>query len=420
VRHDDGKLEELHLAIDQASKCGIPTLHAERELLKLREIQVQREAAEAELREASKGQGAQGKARLAAAIQAAKTAGVSARRLRAANKRMENLEQHYEKCSLVAGNIRRRLPTIDQEPWRFQQIVESAQTLQPWTPELEKLVKVATEQLEKNIALQTRQREVLADLQAILKRIAEGRALGQTCADGLKDDAVLLAQVLPRAKEAKLREDILLEGEEQMRALKREGCQRTVAEHRLRLALNAKDFGEIERSLREVRALGGMIIDNTSSSVAKVDQQEHKQTARLMDSAHAMLRHLGDMTKRRQAAETALLQTIAESDAAPDIVDSQAEGAMAQQGTEIWVREVMKIVDEAKQSGVAATLVEHAKMKIRQKRRERREQVQAIAALKKTLVKKNASTQELMRNMRKVERFHVKPAAPPEDATTQP
>merc|ERR1711966_283769 len=58
---DEKQLEELHLAIDAASRCGLATLHAERELLRLREVQVNREAAEAELREARKGQGAQGK-----------------------------------------------------------------------------------------------------------------------------------------------------------------------------------------------------------------------------------------------------------------------------------------------------------------------------------------------------------------------
>lgn len=412
---DDRKLEELHLAIDQASRCGLPTLHAERELFSLREIQVHREAAEAELREARKGQGAHGRARLEAAIQIAKNAGVNARKLQAANNRMNELDEHHRKCSLIAGNIRRTLPSIDREPWRFQQIVETAQSLQPWTPELDRLVRAATEQLENSIKSQTQQKEVHTELQALLKRIAVGRSNGQTCAD----DTAQLADVLPRARAAKVREDLLQEADVHLKALKREGCQRNAAEHRLRLALNAKDFGEIERSLREVRALGGMLLENAGSGTAR------GQSARLMDSANTMLRHLGDMATRRQAAETALLQRIADSDGDPlpfvTAVDSQAGAAVAQQGTEAWVKEVMEIAHEAKQSGVAPSLIEHAKLKIRQKRRERWEEVQAVAALKKTLVKKNASTQELLRNMRKVERFQAKPvASKPEDATTRP
>merc|ERR1711924_499391 len=153
--------------------------------------------------------------------------------------------------------------------------------------------------------------------------------------------------------------------------------------------------------------------------------EQHTQLARLMDSANAMLRHLGDVATRRQAAETALLQRIAESSDDPlpyvDTGDTQAGTTVAQQGTDDWVKEVMELVHEAKQSGVAPTLIEHAKLKIRQKRRERRDEQHAVAALKRTLQKKNASTQELLKNMRKVERYQAKPtASKPEDATTRP
>jgi len=415
---DDKQLEELHLAIDAASRCGLATLHAERELLRLREVQVNREAAEAELREARKGQGAQGKARLEAAIQAAKSAGVEASKLQAANSRMQELKEHYKKCSLVAGNIRRKLQTLEQEPWKFQQIVASAQSLQPWTTELDKLVRTATAQLDKCIKGQAQQREVEAELQALLARISEGRASGQTCAD----DTVQLAQVMVKAKEAKVRKEIFEEGEQQLKGLRREGCQRTVAEHRLRLALNAKDFGEIERSIREVRALEGLTAGNHS---ARGDQVHQPQSARLMDSANSMLRHLGDMSTRRQAAEHALMLRINDNeDNALHMhaaVDGQANSDDAHQGTEQWVRELMEIVHEAKQCGVAPSLIEHAKLKIRQKRREIREEEEAALALKKTLGKKDVSPQELLRSIRKVQRFHSKPSTSrTEDATTRP
>merc|ERR1711907_149665 len=127
-----------------------------------------------------------------------------------------------------------------------------------------------------------------------------------------------------------------------------------------------------------------------------------------------MLRHLGEAATRRQAAETALLQRIAESESDPlphlATEDSQTGTAVAQQGSDAWVKEVMEIVHEAQQSGVASSLIEHAKSKIRQKRRERKEEMQAVAALKRTLASKNASKQELMKNMRKVQRFQGKHA----------
>lgn len=253
-----------------------------------------------------------------------------------------------------------------------------------------------------------------AELQVVLKRIAAARANGQTCAD----DTEQLSHILPRAREAKVPQEIYYEADSQLRALKREGCHRTVAEHRLRLALNAKDFDEIERSLREVRALGGMIIES-SSSAARGDGYQ-LQSARLIETANAMLRHLGEFSTRRQAAEAALLQRIADSSDDPlPYVSEGGTGALAQQGTDEWVKEVMEAVHEAKQSGVAPSLIEHAKLQVRRKKRERLEEVQAVAALKKTLQKKDVSTQELLRNMRKVERFQAKPATSKSEGATK-
>merc|ERR1712138_204529 len=115
--------------------------------------------------------------------------------------------------------------------------------------------------------------------------------------------------------------------------------------------------------------------------------------ARLMDNANNVLRHLNDMSTRKQAAEAALLQRIAGStgDPLPYVSQdsSQTGDAVAQQGTDAWVKEIMEVVHEAKQSGVAPTLIEHAKLKIRQKQRERREEEEAAVALKKTLGKKD-------------------------------
>jgi hypothetical protein len=331
-----------------------------------------------------------------------------------ASERIDDLDEHYRKCCLAAGNIRRSMPQFEKEPWRLQQIVEDAQVLKPWTSELDKVVRSTKEAIEKNAKAQATKKDLETELLAVLKRIAAGRSSGQTCAD----DTLQLAQVLHRAKEANAHEDLLNEGEQQLKAMKREGCQRTVAEHRLRLAMTAKDFGEIERSLREVRALGGALLNGTSSS-ARGERTHHVQSARLMDSATAMLRHLGDMATRKQAAEAALVQKIeGNSDSLPSFSqEAQAGTTVAQQGTDAWVKEVMEVVHEAKQVGVAPSLIDHAKQKIRQKRRIRLEEMKATAALKRTLQKKNASTQELLRNMRKVERFQKTST---ESANTRP
>jgi len=396
---DGGKLEELHSAIDRASKFGLPTLQAERELLRLREAQVQREAAEAELREAKKGQGEQGKARLKTAIQDAKTAGVSARILQAANTRMMELDQHHHRCALVSGDIRRLLPGLDKEPWKLHKLLENAKSLQPWTPELDKVARIAQEKVNNAMELQKKQREAETELRSLLKKLA-GLPAGQNASD----DIVTLSNALTKARQTSASEDLIREANEQLKYLKREGCQRTVAEHRLRLALNAKDFGEIEKSLREVRALGQAGLIEGDGKLARGDRSDGEHSGRLVEAANSMLKHLGDVAMRRQAAETALLQRIADAD--PEDPHGDSQGVSAQQSSDSWVKEFMDILHEAKQSGVAPSLIEHAKLKLRQKRRQQQEEAEAMAALKKTLAKKEASTQELIKNIRKVERFH--------------
>jgi len=410
------ELEELHTAIDEGRRCHIPTLHAKKVLTKLRDAQVHREAAEAELREARKGQGAQGRMRLEAAIQAAKTAGVSSRKLRAAIERMEELKTHEQKCALLAGNIRRILPLLESEPWRYQQLKEASKDLMPWTPELEKMISEGQQKLDKTLSAQARQKEIQAELQALLKRISTGRSNGQSCAD----EMFVLSQLLARAKEASLKSEVQREAEEVLRTLRREGCQRNVAQHRLRLALNAKDFNEIERSLREVRALGqSTLVENPATGRSDRDRSEPPHSARLIDAATSMMRHLGDVAARRQQAETALLQRIADSDVdhlphlggstgaeeASGTYGSGYASGTAQQGTDAWVKEVMEVLHEAKQSGVPQSLIDHARMKIRQKRRERQEENEAVNNLRKALARKDTSTQEILRNVRKVERY---------------
>merc|ERR1712048_1440340 len=94
-----------------------------------------------------------------------------------------------------------------------------------------------------------------------------------------------------------IREDLLRDAEKQLHSIKREDCQRTVVEHRLRLALNAKNLDEIERSVRQVRALGhiGLIEDSGAAGFAGGSDRTEPtppHSARLMDAASSMMRHL--------------------------------------------------------------------------------------------------------------------------------
>lgn len=409
-RRTEADLELLQDAVDEGRRCGIATLHAERELARARDAQVQREAAEAELQEAAKALGPPGRLRLEAAVQTAKAAGVSAEKLRVANARLAQLVEHEQRCTLAAGNIRRALPMLQKEPWRFQQVMETVQALQPWTAELEKLVRDGEHRLEKIAVDQSYRREAQRELQLLLRQIKDARSSGHLCADQMTE----LSKKLEVAQAASVREEILREAEKQLRSLRREGCQRSVAEHRLRLALKAKDLGEIERSVRQVRALGHAGLIEAGGGVARGERPEQPHSARLMDAASSMLRQLNDAAARRQAAVTALQERVADSgDAGPLRADGPREArppppgpsAPARQGSGDWIRDVVEVLHEARQCGVAPTLIEHAKMKIREKRRERKEESQAREALQRSLSKKDAPTQEVLRNLRKVQRL---------------
>merc|ERR1711865_13084 len=99
------------------------------------------------------------------------------------------------------------------------------------------------------------------------------------------------------------------------------------------------------------------IMADQPQQTSRSDGGSVRQSARLMDTANSMLRHLGDMTTRRQAAEHALMQRISDSEENSlemhAAVDGQADSIVAQQGTEEWVKEMVELVHEAKQSGVA-------------------------------------------------------------------
>eukprot|EP00929_Paragymnodinium_shiwhaense_P028264 TRINITY_DN16420_c0_g1_i2.p1 TRINITY_DN16420_c0_g1~~TRINITY_DN16420_c0_g1_i2.p1 ORF type:complete len:925 (+),score=318.71 TRINITY_DN16420_c0_g1_i2:71-2845(+) len=417
-------MEQLTEAISEGQRCGIGTLHAEQALERLRAQKVMCEAAEAELKEALKGEGGLGRNRLEIAIKHAKCAGVGAQMLQPAVERLRELEQHTSHCALVAGNLRRALARIKQEPWRVQHILDAAKKLQPWTPELERLASQASEQLGKRASDIREHREITRELQTLLKTLAEGPSQHSHGENQLSGDGAVqrLSELIPRAKQLEVSEELMRDAEVQLKRLKREGCQRNVAEYRLKLALTARDLPEMKQAMREVRALGS--IAAASSHATPEGKHSPQQSARLMEAASSMIRHLSDSEQRKQAAASALLSlqgehtqskdTGSKKKAAAALEESalptrltaakQAHSARApaEPGSAEWVKAAKDVVLEAKQVGVAPSLIEHARMKIREKRRECEERTKALEGLQKALAKKSVQKHELSHCLERV------------------
>lgn len=416
AKYAEAGMDELNRAVEMCRGCGRAAMHAEREMKRLKDEQVRREAAEAELQEASKASGPQGRVRLSAAIQVAKTEGVNLRRLRAASDRLTELETHAKKCALMAGNIRRI--DLKEEPWRLQQLLDEAAVLQPWTPELEKIVRTSTQQIDKNRGEKARQSGMQAELHAVFGKVMSHHTAGQLGPSEQKK----LVDVLERAKVAGVGADVLREAEEQLLELKRECSQRQVAEHRLRLAVNAKDLGEIGRCMREVKAMEkqNLLEVPPPSTAASRSAAEQSQSARLMDVASSTMRHLSDAASRKHAAELALLQHLS-SEAPGASVPTEwidagggggTHGKSSKRGSAAttagksggWADDVRAALREARQSGVAPSLIEHVRMRAVQKRRAQDEQEQACKALQRSLAKRDVAPHELAQNIRKVQR----------------
>lgn len=293
------------------------------------------------------------------------------------------------------------MPILSKEPWRYQQLVEAANLLKPWTPKLERLIQEGQQILKKSHAEQTRANQAQNNLMAQIKKIQENRSNGEPIYGLLGPMQALLEE----AKRTGVPEAILEEGKLHLKDVQREGNRRAVAEHRLRLALSARDHMEIERSMRQVRALGGGLSDQNTSQAsaggANNVRSEHPNSARLMDAAGSMLRHLGEAASRRQTAAAALQQHLSGSG---DGMGTQAD-AVVSQG---WLKEAQTVLAEAEKCGVNQTIIEQAKIKIRKKRREHQEQQDALKSLQKVLSKKDVPQPVILANMRRVQRLQAK------------
>lgn len=395
---DASDLERLHLAVDECKRVGLNVHTAERQVLRLKDLQVNRESTQAELMEASRGVGVAGRLRLETAVRAAKSAGVSAEQLRAASQKLQELREHEERCDVLAGEVQRSLPLLQKQPWRYQQLLEKARALKPWTSKLERLITDGKEILDKREKSNARRREVRAELVEQLKRVEECRASGKSTAELLGP----LRDLLDAAETAGLQHESIKKGKEFLQHARREACQRSVAEHRLQLALNARDQGEIERSMRQVRALG---------QVGLTDHRPHRphlrgegDSAGLMEQASSVLQSLTEVAARRHAAAERLqerLLAVADStDQALPVLPSSSPDA----SKTTW-RDASAAISEAKHCGVTRTLIEQAKLKLRLKHRKRQEQEEACKSLQKILAKKEVPKQVLLAKITKVQRL---------------
>ena len=122
------------------ARVGLNIHTAERQVLRLKELQVNRESTQAELMEASRGSGVLGRQRLETALRAAKGAGVAAERLLLASGRLAELRSHERRCDTLAGEVQRALPGLEKQPWRYEELLKAAERLRPWTKRLERLV----------------------------------------------------------------------------------------------------------------------------------------------------------------------------------------------------------------------------------------------------------------------------------------
>lgn len=389
------RVESLSTAVETCKQHGVLTMMAKLELDKMLEQQVQREAAQAELAEALKGSGAQARQRLQEAVRTAKSVGVSAEKLRAASIKLADMANDEHKCVLAAGDLRRTLLVLETEPWRLQQMVQTVKKIEPKTDELLKVLQYCEESLARVIQDRGAKREVLMELRDRLKRIQEGRAAGEPVTESL----ATLPMLLKRAKGAGAPEELLKEGARQLQLTRREACQRAVAEHRLRLALGANDLEELERAVRQVRALGV-----NYSGTGRGDRDELPLSARLMEAANSMLRQLHDASVKRQAAAAILHERILEP-ASHRSEHSAHAGLESHQATDTRTTLVAGILKEARHTGVAQTLIEQARLKIRQRRRQRQEEKIACDQLERALSKKETPDHEVIRYLQKARRL---------------
>lgn len=368
-QHTEADVKRLAEVIEECRHHGIKVRHAERRLKAAKEAQARLCAARTELREAM---GCDAP-RLKEALRGAKRVGVPSADLVAANVRVQELHERDEHCLTLAGNVRRALTS--DKPWVLMEAIERARGLQH--PELDRMVKAAAGRVEELQMTRLEEKRTKAELHAALKQVKERVASGGAC----QEECSRLQHLVPKAAQLNVGEDMQREAKHLICTIRRDASQLTAAEHRLRLAVNFKNIADIERSVREVRAL----------CQGRTIQPDSKNSTRLLEVATAVLRQLTDSENRRLAAIDACSvarRPVTEFSCGPE--------------TWKWHRDILH---EAKQSGVQASTLEHTRMDIRRVRREQQEQTKAWQELRRTLAKKNVIPEEIDRSLLKVQRL---------------
>lgn len=131
-----------------------------------------------------------------------------------------------------------------------------------------------------------------------------------------------------------------------------------------------------------------------------------------MEQASSVLRNLTEAEARRQAAAATLQERINAEEGLPALPNTPRSNGAGQsedvdEGSKNWLRSARSAIQEAKQCGVASTLIEQAKLKLRLKRRERQDQAEACKSLQKVLSKKEVPKQVLLANMTRVQRLQA-------------
>jgi len=396
----EADLEALEQAVCESRRCGICTLQAERALAAGRLVQRQRVIAEKRLKDATEADSTPED--LEEALRLAKSSGVSAEQVRAASMKLEDIMLHHRRCATAAASLRRGVSVIKTQPWQFQQTLRAVQSLKPWTRELSRAVREGERQLELAAAAEIGQWQVQQELQEQLQAVSDSWSSGNLSSSRLEE----LSTVIRKAQSMKVRESVISEAQQKLEALQQASRQHAAAEQRLRNALDAKeqDLSEIELAFQHL------------SSLRRGRRTGHDPTAGgdnampLMEEARSTIKRLKDAVARRHVARAALRELVDDGPSGISDTASQAEAtASALHSSHVdswkkWMDGAMDALHEAKQSGVPRSLIQHAKMEIQRKKRNHQEQQRAVEALRSSLKKTNAPTQEIARHLQRVRR----------------
>jgi hypothetical protein len=91
----------------------------------------------------------------------------------------------------------------------------------------------------------------------------------------------------------------------------------------------------------------------------------------------------------------------------PPLSSTTQQSPQTKPDSSTWFRDLSELIKEAQQCDVPQSLIEHAKLKMHERRRGIRERDEAIKSLEKTLAKKSATISEIVTHKRLVEKINL-------------